>query len=267
MNKEKSSKKIAYALRHRPDKFDLDMDEYGAVKVAALAKALGIAVSEVKDIVETDKKGRYIIDGDRIWAAQGHSFAVRVPMQKVTKDDVPKFLYHGTQASKLDSIYAKGLVPGSRNYVHLSGSVGVAEEVGSRRTGILAVIEVDVFGLLSAGRELFLSSNGVYMTEFVDPSFIRWVNKKGIEVIEEVFKTISKKPLEVFSYDFTTEQDLDNIKAMEVFIEDYELGDYVQEDDGTCVILTHPGYDFLVQAHSFGNGDFFSHNVTLYKCD
>lgn len=86
-------------------------------------------------------------------------------------------------------------------------------------------------------------------------------------MIEEVFKTISKKPLEVFSYDFTTEQDLDNIKAMEVFIEGYELGDYVQEDDGTYVILTHPGYDFLVQAHSSGNGDFFSHNVTLYKCD
>lgn len=67
------------------------------------------------------------------------------------------------------------------------------------------------------------------------------------------------------SYDFTTEQDMDNIASMHHFIEENDLGDFVHEDDGTLVILEHPDYDFKVALESYGLGDFFTHGIGVSR--
>lgn len=77
---------------------------------------------------------------------------------------------------------------------------------------------------------------------------------------EEIFATIQNDPNGA-SYDFTTEQDMDNIASMHHFIEEHDLGDFVKEDDGTLVILEHDDYDFCVALDSYGLGDFFTHGI------
>lgn len=53
---------------------------------------------------------------------------------KIVKEEgvLPKFLYHGTSPRFLNSIELNGLLPMSRQYVHLSEYIVTAELVGKR---------------------------------------------------------------------------------------------------------------------------------------
>jgi putative RNA 2'-phosphotransferase len=56
----------------------------------------------------------------------------------------------------------EGLRPGPRQLVHLSADEETAVKVG-RRHGKPVVLFVDAAGMAAAGKEFFLSENGVWM--------------------------------------------------------------------------------------------------------
>ena len=98
---EKLSKEISYALRHAPWKYELEMDEEGWVPIAQLLDALhrsekwkNISGSDLKEMIEKSEKKR-------------HEIARRF----------------------LESISENGLLPQSRQYVHLSQDIETAEKV------------------------------------------------------------------------------------------------------------------------------------------
>ena len=82
----------------------------------------------------------------------------------------PDILYHGTATKFLESIYKKGLLPGTRLYVHLSSDEETAINVGSRH-GKPYVIKIDCHKMLADGYKFFLSNNGVWLTEKVLPKY------------------------------------------------------------------------------------------------
>lgn len=62
-----------------------------------------------------------------------------------------------------------------------------------------------------------------------------------------------------FVIEFTTEKPLDNVSAMNLFIEQYNLEDFVAEASGTMASFDFDGD--IVHLSSYGGGDFFSHII------
>ena len=167
----RKGKHLAFLLRHDKEAFeDGRIDKHGWRQVIELAK-LGYDRSLLDEIVDTNNKQRYEYSSNRrmIRARQGHSIPVDVELKEATP---PNFLYHGTATRFLESIYRKGLLPGTRLYVHLSPDEETAINVGSRH-GNPYVIKIDCQKMLTDGCKFFISNNGVWLTEKVKPEYFR----------------------------------------------------------------------------------------------
>lgn len=165
---------LAKLLRHDKEALRLGkIDEHGWRKVEELEE-MGLSRELLDEIVSTNSKQRYEYssDGKKIRARQGHSINVDVELAETIPPDV---LYHGTATRFLESIYAKGLVPGNRLYVHLSADEATAIKVGSRH-GTPFVIKIDCRQMLADGCKFYLSNNGVWLTKQVLPKY--FINTK-----------------------------------------------------------------------------------------
>ena len=122
------------------------------------------------EAVENNNKKRFSVseDGKRIRARQGHSIKVDVQLKEITP---PTHLYHGTAYKNLDSIYRKGLLPGTRLHVHLTDDPKTALNVGSRH-GKPVVLTVLSGEMSELGHKFYLSENGVWLTDSVERKFL-----------------------------------------------------------------------------------------------
>lgn len=128
----------------------------------------GVTEADVERVVEGSDKQRFSIVDGRIRANQGHSLPVDLGLVAVTPPDE---LFHGTVGARLGSIFAEGLTRQSRHHVHLSADVATARRVGSRR-GSPVVLAVDSADMARDGHEFYLSANGVWLTDHVDPGYL-----------------------------------------------------------------------------------------------
>lgn len=163
----KIGKQISFLLRHST-KY---IDEHGWANVTDILTDTRITMDELNEIVKTNNKKRYEISSDcsKIRAVQGHSVTVDVGLE--TKIP-PSQLYHGTSTRFLNSILKNGLVKKSRLYVHLSETKETAREVGKRHgQPVVLVIEAD--RMYDDGIVFFQAKNGVWLTEFVDPKYLK----------------------------------------------------------------------------------------------
>ena len=169
------SKRLSYALRHRPDSVGLVLDHAGWVDVdelldALAASGLRLTRAEPEHVVATNDKRRFAFDdtGTRIRASQGHSLAVDLGY---AAQQPPAELFHGTPRRNLPRILAEGLRPGRRHAVHLSPDVPTALVVGRRR-GPAAVLRIDAAGMAAGGATFTCSANGVWLVGSVPPPFL-----------------------------------------------------------------------------------------------
>ncbi|MCW4784072.1 RNA 2'-phosphotransferase [Enterobacter chuandaensis] len=174
-NKE-TSQYLSFILRHSPESIGLHLDSEGWAVIddfLQLAAQNGrfIEKPELIDVVDTSDKKRFSIspDGLKIRALQGHStksvnmtFSQKIP---------PEHLYHGTAIKFLESIQQKGLVPGSRHYVHLSENESSAVKVGSRH-GKPIVLKIKALKMYEQGYKFYLSENSVWLVDLVPAKFI-----------------------------------------------------------------------------------------------
>lgn len=181
MNLTTVSKFLALILRHKPEELGLTLDEQGWCKVDELVKAFKTKFSDftfetLNEIVRTDEKGRYSFNEDKtlIRAVQGHSTkAVNISFEEIDWNSLENPIYHGTGEKYIDSIYKEGILPKSRNYVHLSGDIETAKKVGSRH-GKPVILQIDSKMMNNRGIKLFRSENGVYLVDKVpNDCFIR----------------------------------------------------------------------------------------------
>lgn len=173
------SKFLSYVLRHQPDAIGITLDREGWVDISTLIAAAATATDGklldrnfIETVVTTSDKKRFAIseDGLRIRAVQGHS-AENVNINYVKKVP-PEFLYHGTATRFLDSIRKEGLLPGSRQYVHLSQDEQTALAVGQRH-GKPAVLKIEALRMHQQGFKFHQAENGVWLTGKVPAQFLR----------------------------------------------------------------------------------------------
>ncbi|HEY6738982.1 MAG TPA: RNA 2'-phosphotransferase [Actinopolymorphaceae bacterium] len=168
------SRKLSYVLRHDPESIGLRLDDGGWVEVKVLLDALAahgirLGVDELAEIVATNEKRRFTIEGERIRCAQGHSVPVSLGLSAIQP---PARLYHGTPEANVSSIKRRGLVKGTRHHVHLSRDPRSAARVGSRR-GRVVVMVVDAAAMARDGYVFYRSANGVWLTDRVPPAYVR----------------------------------------------------------------------------------------------
>jgi putative RNA 2'-phosphotransferase len=169
------SKFLSLVLRHEPARAGVTPDAAGWVAVDDLLRGcasagLPISRAELEEVVRSSDKQRFAVspDGLRIRANQGHSVEVRLDYEPRPP---PEILFHGTATRFLASIRAQGLVRGERHHVHLSADVDTALKVG-RRHGQPVVLHVRAGEMCRAGREFFVSANGVWLTEHVPAEWL-----------------------------------------------------------------------------------------------
>ena len=169
------SKFLSLVLRHQPETIGVELDENGWVSVQTLLDALKQSGKQVdltllQRVVHENTKQRFTFSDDslKIRANQGHSIDIDLQLQPVEPPDV---LFHGTVEKFLGSIREKGLIPGSRQHVHLSSDIETATAVGTRR-GKPVLLIVQSKQMHQAGNNFFLSKNGVWLTNHVAPKFI-----------------------------------------------------------------------------------------------
>ena len=174
MNLTKTSKYLSLILRHRPEAVGITLDEHGWARVdeliAGIKKTQKFNMDILEEIVRTDNKQRYSFNEDHtlIRANQGHSIPVDVELP-VTEP--PEVLWHGTGQKYVESIDQKGLLPKGRLYVHLSGDLKTAVNVGSRH-GKPVVYQVDSARMAADGYLFYRSVNGVWLTKKVPVEYL-----------------------------------------------------------------------------------------------
>ena len=179
MDLTRTSKFISLILRHKPEVIGISLDENGWADVdsliAGVSKTRPLDMELLEEIVRTDDKQRYSYNDDHtlIRANQGHSIPVDVELEKV---EPPEFLYHGTGEKYRNSIDQSGLIPKSRLYVHLSGDIDAAINVGKRH-GKPIVYKVHSGEMQKDGYEFFRSVNGVWLTKEVPAKFLEIINE------------------------------------------------------------------------------------------
>lgn len=182
---ERSSKFLSLILRHEPQKIGLVLDGNGWADVGQLllqsaAHGQHISREQLETIVATSDKQRFALseDGQRIRANQGHSIAsVDLDLAPCAP---PPLLYHGTASRFIDAIKKSGLIPGSRNHVHLSTDLATASKVGSRH-GKLVVLTVRAADMAASGHAFFVSQNGVWLAAAVPVEYIIFPQTDGRE--------------------------------------------------------------------------------------
>jgi len=171
------SKFLSYLLRHQPESVGLSLDKEGW---AIIKDLILCAVKEgyildnelIRNIVDSSDKKRFTIsdDGLRIRAAQGHSTQhVNIIHKEKTP---PEILYHGTATRFIPAIREQGLLPLSRQYVHLSSDKDTAIQVG-QRYGAPVLLKIKALNMYEQGCKFFQADNGVWLTDTVPYQFIQ----------------------------------------------------------------------------------------------
>ena len=169
------SKYMSLILRHKPEVIGIKLDAHGWADVnellAGISRKYPINREILDEIVRSDGKQRYSFneDGTMIRANQGHSIQVDV---ELSVTEPPEILYHGTAERFAASIEEKGLLPGSRLYVHLSPDTKTAEQVG-RRHGKPIIYQVAAGQMHRDGYPFYLSANGVWLAKVVPVQYLK----------------------------------------------------------------------------------------------
>lgn len=162
------SKRLAYLLRH--SKLP---NHKGWIKVDVVQNELGVSLLDIQIIVYEDTKGRFEFSEDKslVRALYGHSIDVNLGLEPTTP---PPVLYHGTAEKYIDSIMKEGLRPRKRNFVHLSETMAMAKQVGTRH-GSPVVLSIDIEAMIRAGYQFYKAQNGIWLTGDILPKFLKVV--------------------------------------------------------------------------------------------
>lgn len=176
------SKEISYALRHRPEKYGLELDSFGYVWLSDLISAINkkhnsssyepdsyLSKDDIYEIIKQSDKKRFEIWGDcKIRAMYGHS------CKEIVHDSgiPPNVLYHGTTRDAFDKhIIDEGLKPMNRQYVHLSESIDTAIKVAKRRSKDIVVITIDSAKMVKNGVVFYVGNDKVWLCDSVKPKY------------------------------------------------------------------------------------------------
>ncbi|MGI6109003.1 MAG: RNA 2'-phosphotransferase [Eubacteriaceae bacterium] len=180
VNDIKLSKEISFALRHHPEKFDLELDPEGWTSVESLLQALhrqkvwtNLTISDIGDMNRTAEKQRFEIRNGKIRALYGHSLKQPIVHPASTP---PAVLYHGTTHKAAVFIEHEGLKPMQRQNVHLSSDIETALAVGRRRDRTPVLFKIDTKAAQKNGVRFYHGNQTTWLSDPVPARFLEKIN-------------------------------------------------------------------------------------------
>lgn len=155
----KLSKFLTLVLRHQPYALGLELDSEGwlncsvdeLVELINEKKGFDTSKDDIKEIVESDPKGRYEISDNLIRATYGHSVKLNPLEYPDDLEDLPEYLYYATNNYQLDTMLRLGLLPREgrdRQFLHLSVEIKDAYTVAkhhSRNPKLVKILVSEAF--------------------------------------------------------------------------------------------------------------------------
>jgi putative RNA 2'-phosphotransferase len=171
------SRIMAGALRHFPERFNLKMDEHGWVDVYTFVDSLRkfpgfrwLKPHHIKAIVETDPKGRYQLQNNKLRATYGHTLNLDLDLPT---DDIPEKLYYPATEEECEIILETGIKPVERKKVHLSKTKELALEAGKSRVERPIILEVDTKKACEDGIIIKRAGKTVYITNEISGKYLK----------------------------------------------------------------------------------------------
>lgn len=173
----KLSKEISYALRHKPEEYNLSLDEEGYVFINDLLNSINsknhysktITIDDIYEVIRISDKKRLDINNDMIRALYGHSVETVIQKEEAIPPDV---LYHGTTHKAINNIMIEGLKPMSRQYVHLSVDIDTAKLVGLRRDNDPIILTIDAKKAYEGGIKFYIGNDKIWLSEHIPSKYI-----------------------------------------------------------------------------------------------
>lgn len=123
-------------------------------------------------MIDKSEKKRHEIKAGKIRAFYGHS----IPMKILKEVKIPPdILYHGTARRFLEPISINGLLPQSRQYVHLSQDIETAEKVGRRHDNKPCILIIDAKKAWNEGIKFYLGNEKVWLADTIPSKYIKEV--------------------------------------------------------------------------------------------
>ncbi|MBP3655531.1 MAG: RNA 2'-phosphotransferase [Clostridia bacterium] len=172
------SKEVSFALRHRPERYGLTLDEDGFVPVQVFLDALNAAkprphtltLEDLHGVMACSDKQRLEIRDGMIRALYGHSTKTRIDKQAA---EPPAVLYHGTSHAALRAILREGLRPMKRQYVHMGADKDVALDVGARHDRAPVLLQIDAAAAHADGVAFYPGNDRIWLCDSLDPKYLR----------------------------------------------------------------------------------------------
>jgi RNA:NAD 2'-phosphotransferase (TPT1/KptA family) len=166
---------LSYLLRHGAVKHGFKLRPGGFVYVDELLRGPqchGYTMSDVKRVVNGDKKGRFTLQGDfatdrlKICANQGHTMEVEAfDLREILGGTDPDMVViHGTNRAAWDKIRGEGLSRMGRKHIHFApGEPGGSGVISGMRESCEVMIYLHLQKAIQDGLEFFQSSNEVIL--------------------------------------------------------------------------------------------------------
>ena len=106
----------------------------------------------------------------KIRAFYGHSVPIKILKEEKIPPDI---LYHGTARRFLESIRENGLLPLSRQYIHLSQDIETAENVGKRHDNKPCILIIDAKKAWDDGIKFYLGNERVWLADKIPIGYIK----------------------------------------------------------------------------------------------
>lgn len=173
------SKKMSYALRHNPDKYGLELDQYGYTDLKKFIAALNrvhhfnppLTKERIEKVMKNANKERFKIKNGQICALYGHSIPGIISHRQATPPDI---LYHGTARRFIPSIQKLGLLPMKRQYVHLSSDIPMARQVGARHDSKPVVLRINAKIAAADGIKFYVGNDEVWLCDELPAKYIEF---------------------------------------------------------------------------------------------
>lgn len=84
----------------------------------------------------------------------------------------PPVLYHGTTRKAYELIKVEGLLPMTRQYVHLSADIDYAVKVGKRRDQKPVLLKIDTVSAVENGVVFYIGNDKVWLCDKIAPEYL-----------------------------------------------------------------------------------------------
>ena len=170
---ERITRSLAYMLRHQPEQFDLELDEYGWADLREVVRALNerlgepVAQEDVQDAVSSGDRQRYEIDRGMIRALYGHS----IDVQPGEPGQPPELLFVGVSRQDAERAERFGLRPGRRRFLHLALTAEDALETAARSSEDAVLVKVHAMDAWEEGIN-FYDRKALYLSDPIPTHYL-----------------------------------------------------------------------------------------------